>query len=192
MKLSPIIIWIVFFAVFSIIKSLAKKAEQSQSKNNTAPNNGSDPLQDFFNQLDNVKTTKSVSNTKPEVKSVDDFFNKPRVKNQSMRKKVIQKPKEQKYANKDKEKKTQVFASAARRDPFKIAEQKSFRDSPDVISVYSEEERAFKNKIVGEEGSVDHFGDKVCNKHKYKFTNFKNMKQAVVWAEILKKPKALQ
>jgi len=192
MKLSAGIIWIVFFAVFSIIKTIAKKAEQSKGNNNKqSSNSGKDPLQDFFNQLNNVKTTKTASSPKSEVKSVEDFFKvKTRVKNQKMQLKRSQKPKQQKSA-KAKES-AQVFRSAVKKDPFKIAEEEPCCDAPDVISVFSEEAHAFKSKTVGEEGSVDYFGDDVCNKHKYEFTDRQQLKQAVVWAEILKKPKALQ
>ena len=109
---------------------------------------------------------------------------------QAMQRKRPQKPIKQKPA-KVKER-AQVFASAARRDSFKIAEEKPCCDAPDIISVFSEEEHAFKDKIVGEEGSVDYFDDKVCNKHKYEFTDRQQLREAVVWAEILKEPKALQ
>jgi hypothetical protein len=196
MKLSPIIIWIVFFAVFAIIKSLAKKAEQSQAKSNTPSNDGNDPFQDLFNQLDNVKTTNSVNSPEHEVNSVEDFFNQLKPKNQSMQRKNPQKPEQPKYkkvkeAAKAAKHNAQVFASADRKNQFKTEEQKSFRDPQDVITA-TEEEHAFKDKIVGEEGSVDHFDDDAGKKNKYEFSERQNLKQAVVWAEILKPPKALQ
>ena len=194
MKLSAGVIWVVFFVVFSIIKTIAKKAEQSKGNNNNqSSNSGGAPLQNFFNQLNNVKTTKTANSPKPEVKSVEDFFKvKTRVKNQKTQLIRPQKLKKQKSVKVDAKKSAQVFKSAVKRDPFKIAEEEPCCDAPDVISVFSEEAHAFKSKTVGAEGSVDCFGDEVCNKHKYEFTDRQQLRQAVVWAEILKKPKALQ
>jgi hypothetical protein len=140
-----------------------------------------------------VKTTKSTSSPKPEVNSVEDFFKvTTRVKNKKTQLIRPQKLKKKKRVNVDAKKSAQVFKSAVRRDPFKIVKEEPCCDAPDVISVFSEEEHAFKSKTIGEEGRVDDFGDNVCNKHRYEVKGRDQLKQAIVWAEILKKPKALQ
>jgi hypothetical protein len=194
MKLSVSIIWVVFFVVFTIIKGIAKKADKSRGNANTSTpdSGGKDPLQDFFNQLNNVKTAKTTSSPKPEVNSVEDFFKvTTREKNKKTQLIKPQKLKKKKLVKVEPKKSAQVFKSAVKRDPFKIAEEESCCGAAEVISVFSEEEHAFKSKTIGEEGSVDKFGDDVCNKHRYEVKGQDQLKQAIVWAEILKKPKAL-
>ena len=200
MKLSGMLIWIVVFVVFSLIKNSAKKADKNRTVNSQPDNQGGDrdPLQNFFHQLNGgenrARSTKqdnvshaNVSSQK--VKSVEDFF---KVTNTDP-KKNIQPKRRVRVVNPRvvTQKEVEHFVPK----PNAVEEAKPYGMEDDLTAQKASDKFDSEvNKVytVGKENAIEDFGQKKSMKMIDLKLDEKHLKHAVVWAEILKKPRALK
>jgi hypothetical protein len=195
MKFSGFLIWVVILVVFSIVKNMAKKTENNKTVRGQPDNQGGrDSIQDFFNQLNGGATTaRSTQNRdsgsnenalSQKAKSVEDFFKTtntaPKENIQPKRRVRVVQPSIVK-----KEEIEQTFVPQP-----KVIEPTSYdieynhgtEDTDDKFN--SEVGRAY---TLGKENAIQDFGHMIDSE-----LDEKHLKHAVIWAEILKKPRALK
>lgn len=211
--IAGLIFWVIFFIFISIVKNSAKKADKSNRKVPPhPPKDGVDPLQDFFNQINNVSRKvntssgrtgvsvgtdrkssdftvrrsagsagrSSVHEHRSNVESVEDFFKV------SKKMKTFQEPVRsiQKNIPKKSEKisvDVQDNISEETIDEKASINSYSYKDnSASDSEAYSKKERIKVENLSQESMLSDNKFD------------MRKIKQAVIWAEIIGKPKALQ